>query len=124
LLRRATDLRPGEHEDARPCTLDAGAPGAVGVRHVSALVELGGVLAEVPDVALHVLAEPLGSAFAEVAAQVQPVLDDDARDAVDLPRSMGDEEDVASRLAVLDAAVDVGGAGLERVPGVVDPGAE
>ena len=124
LLCGAADPRPREHEDAGPRAVDAGPPRPFGVRHVSALVELGGVLAEVPDVALLVLAVPLGRALAEMAAQIEPVLDDDARDAVDLLRPMGDDDDVAGGMTVLAPSVHVRRAGVEREPGVVDPGAE
>src|SRR4051812_704506 len=124
LLGRLADLRAREHEDPGPGAVHPRAPRTASVLDPPGLVELGGVLSEVPDVAAGVLAEPLRRPFLEPPAQVEPILDDDARDAVDLPRPVGRGEDFARGLAVLHPAVDVGRAGPERVPRVVDAGAE
>jgi hypothetical protein len=85
---------------------------------VAVRVELGGVLAEVPDVAFLVLAVPVGGALAGATAQVEPVVRDDAGDAVDRLGLV--RENVARGLAVRDAGVDVAGARQEREPLVVD----
>ena len=69
---------------------------ALGARDVAVRVELGGVLAEVPDVALAcpgVYQSVVRSARRPL--QVEPVLDDDAGDAVDRLRPVGDGHDVA-----------------------------
>src|SRR5204862_5720983 len=84
----------------------------------------GGRLGEVPDAAGCVLAVPVGRALREPAAQVEPVLDDDAGDALDLLRLAGDRHYVARALSVLDPGVDVAGARFEREPLVVDARAE
>ena len=60
----------------------------------------------------------------EVAAPVEAVLHDETGDAVDRLHLVGDGEHVAGRLAVLDAGEDVAGAWPERIPRVVDAGAE
>ena len=49
---RLSDARVGGHVDAGLGAANAGSPGAGGVGDVALLVEFGGVLAEVPDIAL------------------------------------------------------------------------
>src|SRR5581483_6315189 len=113
------DAVAGRHVDAWLGSVDASRPGARGACDVAAGIELGGLLAEVPDVAIRVLAVPVGCLLAQSTAEIEPIVDDDARHAVDRLRLVGDGEDVARGLAVLDAGVDVAGARLERIPLVV-----
>jgi hypothetical protein len=68
---------------------------------VSLLVELGGVLAEVPDVAVCILGVVIERPLLEVTGQVEAVGDYDARCAGGRDRPPGDADDVARRLAVL-----------------------
>src|SRR5207302_2134516 len=107
--------------DPRRGAVDAGRPGAFGALDVPVRVELGRVLAEVPDVAVRVLCVPVGGALLEPAKEVEPVADSDAGNALDLPRLVRDDDEVAGPLAVLHPCVDPVGAGEEREPLVVDP---
>ena len=75
--------------------------------HAAVRVELGGLLAEVPHVAVRVLAVPVGGALLEVPVEIQEVTDRNAAGAVDRSRCMRDDHDVAGALPVLDAGVDV-----------------
>ena len=84
------------------------------------LVELGRLLAEVPDIPFLVLRVPVRRSLVQPAAKEQPVLDDDAGCAVDHLRSVRDRHDVACWLSVLDAYVDVSAPWDEREPLVVD----
>ena len=124
LLRGLADLRVREHEEARLRAVDARLPRSARARDVPVLGELGGVLTEVPDVALLVLAVPLGRALLEVAAQIQAILDHHARDTGDQLGPVRDGEHLARGVAVLRTAVHVRRAGNERVPGVVHARAE
>src|SRR5438067_4418530 len=87
-------------------------------------VELGRVLAEVPDVAAGVLAVPVGRALLEPAAEVEAVADGDAGNAHDFLRETGDDNHVPRPLTVLRPRVDVARPGAEREPRVVDAGTE
>src|SRR6478736_6664303 len=124
LLSGLADVRVPRHEDAGLPAVDACHPGALGTRDVSLCVELGGVLAEVPDVAARILAVPVDRALRQVVAEVEAIMDGDAGHALDLPRLPRDLDDVARRLAVLDPCVEVASAGEKREPGVVDAGGE
>src|SRR6266542_1091817 len=84
------------------------------------LVQLGGRLAEVPDVSARVLRVPILRSFREVAVEVEAIVHLGALDAVDLPRTTRHLEDVAAALAVFPAGVDVRRPRLERIPRIVD----
>src|SRR5205814_171506 len=113
LPARLAGVRVNRHVDPRHGTVPACLPGALCARDVAAGVELGGRLAEVPDVALPILGVPVGRALAKLPAQIEPIFHDDARDALDPLRPAGDGHDVARDPAVLDAAVDVDGPRLQ-----------
>src|SRR5439155_24943796 len=112
--------RMSRHVDARERSVPACLPASLCARHVSAPVELGRRLPEVPDVALPVLRVPVSRALLEPAAQEEPILDDDAGHALDLLDARSDYEDVHGRLSVLHALIDVNGAGPQREPWGVD----
>src|SRR6187397_1306199 len=114
------DARPRGHEDTRACARDAGQPGPLAARHLPGAVELGRVLAEVPDGAARVLGVPVGRPLGEPARRVQAVADPGAADTLDDPCPAGDADDVTARLAVLDASVHERRPGPEREPRVVD----
>ena len=81
------------HEDARLGAVHAREPRALTGRDLSVRVQLGGGLAEVPDVPGLVLRVPVGGALLEPPAQVEPVRDggaDDARDPSRLARHVDD----------------------------------
>ena len=111
------------HEDPGHGAVAAGLPRALGARDAAVRVELRGRLAEVPDVPGPVLRVPVGRPLREPAGEVEAVVDDGARDALDPLRPVRDRDDVARRLPVLDAAVDVDRPRREREPRVVDAGA-
>ena len=100
------DARVGRHQNPGARALHARPPRALAARHLAALVELGGVLAEVPDVALRVLGVPVVRLLLEVAVEPQAVVDDHALHAGDLDRPVGDRHHLARALAVLDPLVD------------------
>src|SRR5262249_2004105 len=115
-----TGMRPRRHEDSGLGTVTTRAPGALPARDVACPIELGSVLAEVPDVPEVVLRVPVRRPLAELPTEIQAVVDDHARGAVDRDRAPRDGHDVARGLSVLDPAVDVDGPRDERVPAVRD----
>src|SRR4051794_22346899 len=119
---RLADPRVRRHVDAGSRAVDARDPRAGGASDPAVLVELGGVLAEVPDVAARVLAIPVRSPLLEPAAQVQPVVDDHAAHPIDRLAAVCDHDDIAGRDAILDPGVHVARTGLEREPHVVNVG--
>src|SRR5437867_505830 len=66
LTVRLPDRRASWHEDPRPGAVGAGPPRALRARHATLLVELGRVLADVPDVSEPVLRVPVGRPLAEM----------------------------------------------------------
>ena len=78
LLGRLADARVRVHEDPGLRAVDAGVPGAFPRLHPAVGVELGGVLAEVPDVAVSVLRVVVARPLLELAAEVEQVGDHDA----------------------------------------------
>src|SRR5438067_295977 len=112
--------RVRRHEDARARAVDARVPGALPARDAPATVELGGVLAVVPDVPARVLYVVVVRALTEVTGRVDAVVDNEAAHATHDLRPLRDLEDVALRLAVLHTLVDQRGARREREPRVVD----
>src|SRR5262249_59156924 len=76
LAGRLPHLRLGVHENAGLRAVLAGEPAAGGVLDVAIAVELGGVLAEVPDVAVAVLRVVVGRPLLEAAAKVEAVRGD------------------------------------------------
>src|SRR5215467_9263702 len=110
--------------DAGFSPVDACFPGALGARDVAVSIELGSVLAEVPDVAVRVLAVPVGRALLEPAPHVEAIAHRDAGHTFDAPDPVGGYDDVASGVTVLDSGVDPAGARQKREPRVVDPRAE
>src|SRR3954454_13746327 len=124
LAARVADLRVGGHEDAGAGAVDVRLPRPGRAGHMTVAIELGRLLAEVPDVATAILAVPIGRTFLQPAAKVEPIMDDHAGGAGDRLDLVRDGHDVARTLAVFDTRVDVAGAGLEREPGVGHLGAE
>ena len=78
LAARLSDARLCRHVDARLRAGDTRRPRALRARDVAVRVELGGPLAEVPDVAVRVLAVPVGGALLEVPVEIEEVTDGDA----------------------------------------------
>src|SRR5205823_9981680 len=103
---------------------DPGGPGSLGARDAPVWVELGRVLAEVPDVAVRILAVPVGCALPQPAAEVEPIAHDRAGHAGDGADVVRDRDDVARAQAVLLADIEVPDTRLQREPRVRDPGAE
>src|SRR5205085_11769555 len=124
LASRPADLRAREHEDPGLGALATGEPRAASALHMPLPVQLGRGLPEVPDVALRVLAVPVGRPLLEPPGEIETIGDRDARHTLDPPDGVRDGHDVPRRLPVLDAAVDVGGAGPKREPRVVAASAE
>src|SRR6185436_16263789 len=100
------DVRVGGHEDAGDRAFAACLPAALGGLDAAVAPELGGRLAEVPDVAVPVLGVPVLGSLLEPPAQEEPVADHGAANAFDRLRLRGDPEDVAGGLTVLDSPVD------------------
>src|SRR6266516_3082074 len=96
------DARVRRHVDARLRAVHARLPGALGAGDAAVPVELSRVLAEVPDVALGVLAVPVRRALLEAAAYVEPVAHGGAGDSVDRLRPVENSDHVTGTLAVLD----------------------
>jgi hypothetical protein len=118
----ATDARMGEHHDPRPGAVHAGLPRAL-LGHRLAVLVLGRVLAEVPDVALRVLGVVVERVLDEPAALGDPIVHDAREDAGgDALGAVRDAHDVVlSARAVLPPRP-----GLHRPVRVVDvrPGGE
>src|SRR5262249_6766775 len=83
LAARLADVRVGGHVDAGARPRGAGFPRSLGARTLAVHVELGRVLAEVPDVSVRVLAVPVGRALAKLAGEVEAIQHDRTRDTVD-----------------------------------------
>src|SRR5205823_6125034 len=96
----------------------ARSPRAFRRRHLARAIELGGVLAEVPDVSVPVLRVVIERPFLKLPVQVQAITDDPTRNAVDALRAAQDDELVAGRLPVFRSAVTEGRSRSEREPGV------
>src|SRR3954462_7091094 len=111
-------MRISRHEDARLRAVDSGLPAALGARYVSAPVEFGGLLPEVPDVAIDVLGVPVEGVLSDAVVENEGVLDDHRAYAADYSPALRDAKDVSPALAVLGALVDQAGAGLKRKPRV------
>src|SRR3954469_4938321 len=103
---------------------DSRLPGALGAGDVAMCVELGGVLAEVPDVAVGILAVPVGGALFEPTLHVEAVVDRDTGDAFDHPGLVGDRDEVSGPLPVLHARIHPAGALQKGEPRVVHARAE
>src|SRR5437763_2300115 len=113
------DSRVRREVDTGDRALRPGPPGSGDRPDLAVLVELRGLLSEVPDVPCGVLRVPIGRALLELAFEVEVVLDDLAADAIDHRRLVHDANHVARPLAVLDAAIDQRGSRLQREPCVV-----
>ena len=120
LAERLTDFGVGGHEDPGLRPVDPRLPGALGGRDTPLAVELGGRLADVPDVALRVLCIPVGRALGEAPLYVEQVPNDGGTHARDQLRPARNREHLPRRLSVLGAAVDVDRSGLEREPRIGD----
>src|SRR3954451_3560374 len=77
------DMRAGGHEDPGACAAAAGVPTSGPADDATRRVQLGGVLAEVPDGAVGVLRVVVPRALGEVAVLPGAVVDDPAAHAVD-----------------------------------------
>src|SRR4029450_10221440 len=117
-------LRVRRHVDPGLRTVDSRPPGALPGSHVPLPIELGGVLAEVPDIALGVLRVPLAGAPGDLALGVEVVTNRRRAYALDCPRRVRRRDDLSGRLPVLLAAVLPPPPRLEREPPVVDRGRE
>jgi len=106
LAEPATDLRVGLHEDPRLSAVDSGVPAALGADDPAATVQLGGVLAEVPDVATTVLGVVVAGPLGQDVVQIEPVLDHAGSDPIDQLGPPGSDKQVQRLLAVLCAGVD------------------
>src|SRR4051794_11090547 len=107
-------LRSGLHDDAGNGAVHPGLPGALRADHVAVLIELSGVFAEIPDVALDVLGIPVGGVLGELPVLEGEVAHHRAGDAQDLFGLVGDEHLVDGGCPVLHPLVEEGGARLER----------
>ena len=114
------DGRVGLHEDAGLRSVHAGMPGTFRADDLPLRVELLRVFAEIPDVAVLVLHVVVARPFGQPATQEQAIVDDDAPDAVNRGRAVGDREDLYRRLFVLGSPIPHRRAGLVREPRIVD----
>ena len=96
----------------------------LGADDVAVAVQLGGVLAEVPDVAAAVLGVVVAGPLGQDVVQVQPVLDHPGPHPGDHPGPRGGGDQVQRLLAVLGAGVDQRPAWPEGEELVGDVGAE
>ena len=88
------------HVDTRTSPVDPRLPRALGARDSAVLVEFGRVLTEVPNVAVRVLAVPVGRPLSKTTADEEAVADDDTRHPGDRLRGSPDGDDVARGLTV------------------------
>src|SRR5262245_8353218 len=124
LAEPAADLGVGLHEDTGLGAVDPGVEGPLGADDVAVAVQLGGVLAEVPDVAAAVLGVVVAGPLFQDVVQIQPVGDHPRGHPVDRPGPCGGGDQVERLLAVLGAGVDQGLAWGERKQLVGDVGGE
>ena len=120
LAESAPDLRVGLHEHAGLRAVHTGPEAPLRVRQVALIVELDGVLAEVPHVPVVVLRVVVERPLGELPVEEEPIEDDPALDSVDDLRSGRHDEHVPSLFAILGAFVDEPRPGLQRKPGIVD----
>src|SRR5205085_6479336 len=117
-------LRMRRHVDPGFRAVATGLPRALPARDMPVRVELGGILAEVPDVAGLVLRVPVARSLLEAAAEVQAVADDDALGTRARLLLVPDRDDVTRRLSVLHASVHVRRPRPQREPRIVYVSAE
>src|SRR5690348_859414 len=95
----AADARMQGHEDAGPRAVHSCLPGALGGLYLALRVQLGRVLAQVPDRTGLVLRVPVAGPLLELPVQVEAVGHHGGVDALDVLLGLGDLPDVERALA-------------------------
>src|SRR5215212_81855 len=124
LARRQSHPRMAREEDAGAGAVAAGLPGALARDHVAVAVELLGVLAEVPDVAVVILRVPVVGDLPRLAVSQHHVMDHGGPHAQDPLGPVHDAHPVGEPAVPVDAAIAPLAARNEREPRIVHLGDE